>query len=302
MDNFKGSLQTYLTRAGLPMARYSSVQSGPQHAPTFMGRCKIGTDTYEAHTIEYSKVAAEQSAAGVALRCLLVCNQPKLPGEQGPPTNAQFDTPVMYDKRVKSAEKSAKHGARELDCPMTSNMRMPDTSEASASSVSVDSQVPAQDVFHEHYTLSGDDIGQHAVFILLDGENIQFSSVLEHPEAAAFVKHNARVWMFAQQDHPAHRAIPQVQMRLANALNAGYSHVFRPHRCFAVGSTGKDATDMAIVIVAARLLGFSRVKRVIILSGDNFARTGQHVLSQFYDGSKVFFASTVSDAARCLAQ
>ncbi|GJN40438.1 hypothetical protein PR202_gb29649 [Eleusine coracana subsp. coracana] len=64
---FKSRLQEYAQKAGLPTPEYYSVKEGPSHEPIFKSTVVVNNTKYESLPGLFSRKAAEQSAAEVAL-------------------------------------------------------------------------------------------------------------------------------------------------------------------------------------------------------------------------------------------
>jgi hypothetical protein len=64
---FKSRLQEYVQKAGLPTPEYHTLKEGPSHEPIFKSTVLINNAKYESLPGFFSRKAAEQSAAEVAL-------------------------------------------------------------------------------------------------------------------------------------------------------------------------------------------------------------------------------------------
>ena len=64
---FKSRLQEYAQKAGLPTSEYHTVKEGPSHEPIFKSTVVVNNTKYESLPGFFSRKAAEQSAAEVAL-------------------------------------------------------------------------------------------------------------------------------------------------------------------------------------------------------------------------------------------
>ncbi|KAG0519717.1 hypothetical protein BDA96_08G010300 [Sorghum bicolor] len=64
---FKSRLQEYAQKAGLPTPEYHTLKEGPSHEPVFKSTVLVNNTTYESLPGFFSRKAAEQSAAEVAL-------------------------------------------------------------------------------------------------------------------------------------------------------------------------------------------------------------------------------------------
>ncbi|KAL6905762.1 hypothetical protein ACP4OV_003363 [Aristida adscensionis] len=64
---FKSRLQEYAQKAGLPTPEYSTLKEGPSHEPLFRSTVVVNNTKYESLPGFFSRKAAEQSAAEVAL-------------------------------------------------------------------------------------------------------------------------------------------------------------------------------------------------------------------------------------------
>jgi hypothetical protein len=64
---FKSRLQEYVQKAGLPTPEYHTLKEGPSHEPIFKSTVLINNSKYESLPGFFSRKAAEQSAAEVAL-------------------------------------------------------------------------------------------------------------------------------------------------------------------------------------------------------------------------------------------
>jgi dsRNA-specific ribonuclease len=64
---FKSRLQEYAQKAGLMAPEYQTLKEGPSHEPVFRSTVLINNAKYESLPGFFSRKAAEQSAAEVAL-------------------------------------------------------------------------------------------------------------------------------------------------------------------------------------------------------------------------------------------
>nr|TKV99077.1 hypothetical protein SEVIR_8G015825v2 [Setaria viridis] len=64
---FKSRLQEYAQKAGLPTQEYHTLKEGPSHEPIFKSTVVINNTKYDSLPGFFSRKAAEQSAAEVAL-------------------------------------------------------------------------------------------------------------------------------------------------------------------------------------------------------------------------------------------
>ncbi|XP_039797206.1 double-stranded RNA-binding protein 8-like [Panicum virgatum] len=64
---FKSRLQQYAQKAGLPTPEYHTLKEGPSHEPIFKSTVVVNNTKYDSLPGFFSRKAAEQSAAEVAL-------------------------------------------------------------------------------------------------------------------------------------------------------------------------------------------------------------------------------------------
>ena len=64
---FKNRLQEYAQKAGLPTPEYHTLKEGPSHEPIFKSTVVVNNTKYDSLPGFFSRKAAEQSAAEVAL-------------------------------------------------------------------------------------------------------------------------------------------------------------------------------------------------------------------------------------------
>jgi len=64
---FKSRLQEYAQKAGLPTPEYHTLKEGPSHEPIFKSTVVVNNTKYDSLPGFFSRKAAEQSAAEVAL-------------------------------------------------------------------------------------------------------------------------------------------------------------------------------------------------------------------------------------------
>jgi dsRNA-specific ribonuclease len=64
---FKSRLQEYAQKVGIPTPEYRTLKEGPSHEPVFKSTVFVNNRRYESLPGFFSRKAAEQSAAEVAL-------------------------------------------------------------------------------------------------------------------------------------------------------------------------------------------------------------------------------------------